>query len=134
MWICPICNRKFFNNKQSHSCFVSEITGHFENKNEVIYSLYKRLEEITKEFGEIRISSTKNAILFASKYTFLAFKPKKRFLDIEFIFNEELIDFPIYKTVKISKSRYAIFIRLDTLEQIDKQLINWIHKSFRLMS
>lgn len=74
--------------------------------------------------------SVKHAILFSAKGNFLAVKPKKHWLDIEFVLSHEVNGFPVHKTVKVSKSKWAHFVRLESLEEIDQELVHWLKDAY----
>ncbi|MDB4303310.1 DUF5655 domain-containing protein, partial [Desulfosarcina sp.] len=80
----------------------------------------------------VTINSVKNAILFTNKTHFLAVKPKKEFLDIEFILGEEIDEFPIHKTIQAYKFKWAHFIRLGSVEEVDRQLTDWIKRAYEV--
>ncbi len=86
-------------------------------------------DEVTK-FEGIKINPVKNAILFTAKSHFLAVKPKKAWLDIEFVLDKKIEGFPIHKSVQATKTKWAHFMRLESTEEVDKQLLLWIRKAY----
>lgn len=80
----------------------------------------------------MQISPVKSAIIFSAKSTFLAVKPKKNWLDLEFILDYEADEFPVFKIIRAGKSRYVHFIRISTPENIDRQLMDWIRQAYAL--
>lgn len=105
MWTCPECNRIFKNTHQDHSCFVTDIESHFIGKQENVKLIFERLLAVIKPFEDVTINSVKNAILITDTSLFLAVKPKKGWLDIEFILDKEVDEFPIHKVVQASKKK-----------------------------
>ncbi len=132
MWTCPECHRIFKNTNQEHSCLVTDIESHFVEKQENVNSTFEKLLVVLKEFDKVTINSVKNAILFTTKTHFLAVKPKKAWLDIEFVLDEKIDEFPIHKTVQASKSKWAHFIRLGSVDEIDEQLLDWIKRAYEV--
>lgn len=130
MWICPTCKRTFKNKHQDHSCSLTDPSMHFINKEPTVLKVYEKLLEAVSTFGEQRINSVKHAILITAGSHFLAIKPKKKWLDIEFVLPYEMDAFPIHKTVQASKTKWAHFMRLESVEEIDRQLINWLHEAY----
>ena len=94
MWTCPKCNRQFKNTNQDHSCMVIDLKSHFVGKQQNVIDTYKMLQDEVTKFEGIRINPVKNAILFTAKSHFLAVKPKKAWLDIEFVLDEKIDGFP----------------------------------------
>ena len=132
MWTCPKCNRQFKNTNQDHSCMVIDLKSHFVGKQQNVIDTYKMLQDEVTKFEGIRINPVKNAILFTAKSHFLAIKPKKAWLDIEFVLDEKIEVFPIHKTVQASKIKWAHFIRLELPEEVDEQLLLWIGKAYEV--
>ena len=133
-WICPVCFRNFKHKNQEHSCLKKIPEDHFTDKTALVKQLYDNLVIQLSVFGKFNINAVQNAIIFSSKSTFLAVKPKKNWLDLEFLLSEEIDEFPVHKVVKISKNRYAHFVRLSRTDEIDGQLLSWLENSFKLIS
>lgn len=104
--------------------------SHFTGKEPHIRRMYEALLTEVQAFGPVRVSSTKNALLLASKTTFMAIKTKRSTMDVEFLLDRAETDFPIYKTVTVSKNRYAHFIRLDSEEQLNGSLLTYLREAF----
>jgi len=132
MWTCPKCKRIFSNTNQDHSCILTTLESHFQNKTQIVKDTFEVLKNETLLHAGVRINSVKNAILFRVKSSFLAVKPKKEFLDIELILDEEIDEFPVHKTVQTTKTKWAHFIRLESVEEVDEQLLKWIEKAYKL--
>ena len=131
-WICPKCSRSFKVLNQSHSCEVTSLDYHFSEKGPVIRSIYEKIIRVVEVCGPVNISFVKNAIIIAAKSTFLAIKPKKTYVDLEFLLNEEILDFPIHKTFRVSKNKVAHFIKIETPEEIDGSVTSWLQRAYRI--
>lgn len=132
MWTCPECNRTFKNTHQNHSCLVTDIESNFVGKHENAKSTFDMLLSVVKAYVNVTINSVKNTILFTNKTHFLAVKPKKEWLDIEFVLDEKVEGFPIHKTVQTTKTKWAHFVRLGSAEEVDRQLIDWIKRAYEV--
>jgi hypothetical protein len=130
MWTCPDCKRTFKNTRQDHSCIVTDIESHFIGKQENVKLTFEKLFSAVESYQNIKINSVKNAILFTATSHFLAAKPKKAWLDIEFVLDEPLEGFPIHKTVQATKTKWAHFIRLESVEEVNHQLLDWIKRAY----
>ncbi len=130
MWTCPECNRSFRNKSQSHSCLNKGIEELFANTAPQVKEICMSLVKETEALDGIKITSVKNAILFAVKSNFFVLKPQKLHVNIEFLLKEALDEFPIIKTVKVYGNKIAHFVRIQTLEEVDSQLLNWLHQSY----
>jgi ABC-type tungstate transport system permease subunit len=132
-WICPNCNREFHNTNQSHSCGTTPVEKHFVKTLPSVQQLYNQLIQQVENFGVIRIASVKNAILISNRTTFLACKLSKTYLTLEFFLDHEEDLFPVYKTVRISKRRVVHFMKLQSEEELDSQLLAWLKASYELI-
>ena len=134
MWTCPDCGRTFRNTNQDHSCVVIDLELHYVNKDQNVKDAFEKIKDIAMSLGNVKINSVKNAILFQAKSQFLAVKPKKNILDTEFVLDEPVEGFPIHKTVQATKTKWAHFVRLESPEEVDEQLISWIKRAHRVCS
>lgn len=131
-WICPDCNRSFQNTNQSHSCIVVNAESLFQGKNPLLWEIYQKLLTHLRKLEGVKISPVKNAILFSVKTNFLAVKPKLNWLDMEFISHLEIDEFPIHKSIRVSKTKYANFIRLEHPNNVDNQLLAWLKEAYKI--
>jgi predicted transport protein len=134
MWNCPNCGRSFRNTNQDHSCLITDLESHFVNKQQNVIDTFEKIKNEVMQLAGVQINSVKNAILFQVKSNFLAVKPKKAHLDIEFVLDEKVDEFPIYKTFQATKSKWAHFVRLESPMEVDEQLILWLRRAYRISS
>jgi len=132
MWICPNCGRQFRDTNQDHSCLTTDVDSHFLKSNPLVKRTYSKMSNGVLDFEGVEVNPLKNAILFRTKSTFLAAKPKKDYLEIEFLLGDKTEEFPIYKTFQATKSKFAHFVRLGTPEEVDAQLLDWLRKAWEL--
>lgn len=130
MWTCPTCNRIFRNTNQSHSCTVTDIESHFINKPPEVKLIFEKIVKELNALENVKINSLKNAILFTAKSHFLAIKPKKEFLDIEFVLHEKDDTFPVHKIAQASKNKWAHFLRLGSPDEVDSQFVDWVMRAY----
>ena len=130
MWNCPNCGRNFRNTNQDHSCMITDLESHFVNKQQKVIETFTVIKNEVMKLEGVKINSVKNAILFQAKSNFLAVKPKKNHLDIEFVLDKRIEGFPIYKTVQATKLKLAHFVRLEHPDEVDNQLIGWITDAY----
>jgi hypothetical protein len=133
-WTCPYCNRPFKHKNQAHSCVVIDAETHIENKSPNVKKIYDKLWKEVKKFGNVRVSPTKSTIMFVSKSTFVAVKPKKDWIDIEFLLDREVNEYPIHKTFRANKSRVAHFVRLESPNDVSARLVRWLKASYDITS
>jgi hypothetical protein len=111
---------------------VTDLESHFQNKEGNVRAVFAKLLEAVSEFGEFTVNPVKSAILLTAKSHFLAIKPKKRWIDIEFVLPYPEDSFPIHKVVQAQKKKWAHFVRLETPEEVDKTLVQWLKEAYEL--
>lgn len=131
-WVCPNCGRNFKHRNQAHTCAKIDIASVFANMSPVVLSIWEKLYEVVNKFGEVNASATRQAIMFSVGHTFLAVKPKKECLDIEFLLNEEHSSPPVYKTFRANKTRIAHFVRLESPDDLTKKLVAMLNRAHKL--
>lgn len=134
MWICPKCNRPFRNTNQAHSCVKIAATDLFKGKPDIIKETYDKLVEVVNKIGEVKVTAVKSAIFFKTKSTYIEIKPRKEYLFIAFYLDKEVKEFPISRTLQLSKNRVVHVVHLGTPSDINKQLIDWLKQSYKLIS
>ncbi len=135
MWTCPECNRTFRNTNQVHTCRLVTKESLLAKRSQHINELYEALLHELKKFGEFREEAVPPDVLFLkTKSTFLMVKLKTKWIDVEF-FLEKLEDVPpVKKYLQTSKRRVVHVVSIDSLEDIDDQLIDWMHRSYELIA
>ncbi|OFX54354.1 MAG: hypothetical protein A2046_01950 [Bacteroidetes bacterium GWA2_30_7] len=133
-WICPTCKRTFKHENQQHSCKIISLPELLENKNENVIKVFSQLRSFLLSLDNVIENPLRNNILYSSKAIFASIKLKKSYIDFEFFLNNEIDEFPVYKTLKISKNRIVHFVKIETNENIDEQLMNWITQSYELVN
>jgi hypothetical protein len=131
-WTCPECNRKFRVTNQPHSCYLTAPDHHFKDKPEEIRKIYDKIRLFLDGCGPHSVTFVKNAIIVSGISTFMAIKPRKEYIDIEFILAEESCEFPVHKTVRVSKYKVAHFVKLGSAEEFDGPVKNWIREAYEL--
>lgn len=133
-WICPKCSRKFKNNNQSHDCTYGSVEQHLAKSNKVVQHAAQVLLAFVQKLGPVQISSVKSGILVAGTANFLSIKPKKERLEVEFLLKEEITEFPVYRTFRVSKTKVAHYISIDSATDLDALIKGWIKKAYLLHS
>jgi len=132
-WICPDCRKSFRNKNQWHSCYKLNLDDHLLHKSPEIQELVYLLISELKAFGPVEINPVKSVIQVKAGATFLSIKPKKEYVELEFQLGEEIDEFPIHRTIRISGNRVLHFMCIQTKKDINDQLIQWLKGSYLLV-
>jgi hypothetical protein len=131
MWACPKCNRKFKSSNQAHSCAVMSIDSHFEKKQPAVRLTYDKVISEVRKLCDVRVTAVKSGILVSSKSNFLSFKPRTDHLEVEFLLEHELDEFPVYKVFRLSRKKVAHYVKVGSAEEVDRNLIELILLSYK---
>lgn len=135
MWTCPKCKRIFKRKDQSHSCILISKESLFTKRSPELKKLYDKIVKEVNKFGKYREETMKpDVIFFKTKSTFLGIKVKKNHLDVEFYLEKLENVLPVTKYLQTSKNRVVHLVPIDQREDINKQLISWIKRSYDLVS
>lgn len=129
MWTCPKCQRQFKNKNQDHSCGDYSVESLFSKYPE-IFPLFEKIRNLVLSFGRVELVPVKNAVMFRVQTNFLVAKPHRSYLVLEFSSKHRHDEFPVEKCVKISKTRFAHILKIDSPENIDKQLTGWLREAY----
>ena len=132
-WTCPKCRREFSKTDQSHSCDEFTVNEHFSNRPKWLFDLFNRLVSTLGESCEFKIDPVKTAILLKRKTSFAGIKVQNDYLQIHFALDKTVDEFPVYKTIKYTKNRWIHYIKLDSPDEIDHQLISWLMWAYKLV-
>lgn len=136
IWKCPVCKKEFAKTNQSHKCEIVKVETIFLNKDVGLFNIYKDLLHKLKTKGNRKITTSRKAITIYtnSRKAFLGIEPKKTFLDIWFLLDRKVDEFPVFKILQPSKNKFGHFARLYDKKDIDEVLIKWIEESYDLMN
>ena len=88
---------------------LTDLELHFRNKEPNVLAVFEKLVQEVSGFGAFRINSVKHAILLTAASHFLAVKPKKKWVDIEFVLPYREESFPIHRVEQAQKQNWAHF-------------------------
>ena len=135
MWTCPNCTRKFRNTNQHHTCQLVDVAHIFKNRPPILEKLYEHILDVANTFDDYRIEPIPyDVIRLKTKSTFVSIKRKKDHLEISFYLNKLEDVPPVAKYLQMSKNRVVHVVSIDAMEDIDSQLIDWMRRSYELIS
>ncbi len=132
MWICPDCGRKFSRDNQSHSCLEYNLDDMFIGKDPKTRDLFDYLMVQVTAFGESAVYTAKFNITLRRLSTFAAIMVEKTHLTIVFISREPIDEFPVHQTHQHSQNRSSNVIKVESIEEIDDQLIRWLRAAWEM--
>jgi hypothetical protein len=131
-WTCPQCGRKFKTERHYHSCDVVTMDDHLKKCTPEIKKLAEKIFKMALSWKNVQITPLKSMILITAGMNFMSMKPKKEWLEIEFILEEEINEFPIYKTLRYTRNKVVHSVKIDSEEDLNLQLTDWLKQAYNL--
>ena len=132
MWQCPKCHREFKAKNQWHSCAIVDVDELFLNKPQRVRDIYNVLVVQCKKICPFKVDTTKSCLYFVATSRFIALKPQKNGMILEFVLSRSIDIFPVIKVFEIGKFRYAHRIMLDNINDITAEVMDWIEEAYVL--
>jgi uncharacterized C2H2 Zn-finger protein len=132
-WKCPSCQRIFKARHQWHSCRKVEEEVPLKKSSPEVLKMYQEVKKFCASLGKVHTSITINAIFIKCPSTFVALKPGKNWLDVEFFTLAEETGFPVFKSVRVSKNRWACKIRYEGEKEIWAVIKKYIRESYKIV-
>jgi uncharacterized C2H2 Zn-finger protein len=133
LWRCPVCGRLLSKPNQWHSHFNTSIDAHFEGKAELkafFDDLVARLEEL----GNVRVDAVKSSINLIAKHHFGGVTVLKDSMRLGFILPHSIDNPRVIKTEVLGPNKFAYFVKLSTINDIDSQLMQWLKEAYERAS
>jgi hypothetical protein len=112
---------------------VLDIPYHFQNKPVVIKDIFNKLISVVKQIGKVNINVVSSAILLKKNTTYIEIKPRKEYLLIAFYLAGERKEFPVSRSLRISRQRVVHTIHLQHPGDIDDTVIGLLRESYSLI-
>jgi hypothetical protein len=107
---------------------------HFVGKDPRVKATYDLLVREVMKFGNVHVSPVEIGVMLKAASTFVAVKPKRSWVDIEFILDEEITEYPVHRAVRYTKGRFAHFVRLESPKEVTRKLLGWLKRSYTLIN
>jgi hypothetical protein len=133
-WICPECGRVFARNKQAHSCESYSLDPLFYRSGQRIRDLYETLAGKVMDFGAVDIRVGPYSVSIRNLSTFMNIMVEKDHLTISFVSARLIDEFPVYQNYQHSGKRWSNYVKIESPEEIDEQLLNWLRDAYNLTS
>ena len=128
-WTCPKCTRTISRPNAWHQCVNRPLESVFKNKQPIVYSLFKQLNQQIKKWKGVKASATQNCIVYVAETTFLIIRPMKSALDLKLYLSQPVEEFPVYK-VDAWGGRFVHGIRLFDNGDLDDAVLKLLKQSY----
>ena len=104
----------------------------FEGKMPVTQAIYDRLITELQRFGAFKIEAKKTSIHLVRKTGFAGVHPQKAAIHLNLRLSNPIEHARITKTEQVSKNRWHLNVKLNTPEDVNAELLNWLKDAYEL--
>jgi hypothetical protein len=108
------------------------IQEHFENRAPVVKKIYGAILKQAKKLGPVREEPKKTSIHLARKSAFAGVATRKSALILTLKSDADVASKRILKREQVSANRWHFEIKLETPEQLDRDVLDWLRKAYEL--
>lgn len=133
MWTCPKCGKQFRNANQWHSCARVDVETHLAKTSPEVRATYDKLLRAVERFGRVTLDPVKTAIQIRAGATFISLRVKRDHIDVDFSLARQVSEFPVYKSLRISRNRVLHFAVLEGPDDVDRRFVGWMREAYNLV-
>ena len=109
------------------------IAQHFEGKGKEVRATYDRIMAIAREWGDVKPEAKKTSIhLLRTATAFAGIATRKTALILTLKSSSDITNKRIARREQASANRWHLEIKLDSPEQVDKEIVAWLKKAYEL--
>ena len=108
------------------------LNEHFENRAPEVKTTYAAILKAAKQLGPVKEEAKKTSIHLVRKSAFAGVAPRKTALILTLKSDSDIKNPRIAKREQASAHRWHLETRLETPEQVDREILAWIKKAYEL--
>ena len=108
------------------------VTDHFEGKDAVVTTIYTRLLDSLRQFGQVSESPKKTSIHLDNASGFAGVYTRKNYILLHFRTSSRIDNPRIDKIEQHSAKRFMHTVKLQSPDEIDAELLGWLKSAYEL--
>ena len=108
------------------------VSQHFKNKEPVVKSIYERILQEARKFGNVTEEPKKTSIHLVNKSAFAGVTTRKNALLLNIKSAAPIMHARIAKSEQLSASRFHQEVKLTTPDEVDSTLIGWLKEAYNI--
>ena len=105
---------------------------HLRDKDAVVTAMYEKLIKELHKFGTLKIEPKKTSIHLGNRFGFAGVYTRKDYINLEVHLNHKLTSKRVSKIEQASANRFHHTIRINSVKDIDKELLGWLKEAYDL--
>ena len=131
-WSCPDCARTFAQRPTLHSCVPSDVQAALREVPPLLLPVVHRLMALVDDWQDVRWEFASGSFMAKVPTTFLRVRPRSRDVQVTFMLDRVVDEFPVTEHIQQSARRVAHAVHVDDPAQVDGQLLNWLREAHAL--
>jgi Domain of unknown function (DUF5655) len=108
------------------------VAEHFENRDAAVKRTYKAILGTARKLGPVKEDPKKTTIHLVRKTAFAGIATRKTGLVLTLKSDSDVGNKRIARREQASGNRWHLEIKLDSPEQVDKEIVAWLKKAYEL--
>src|SRR6185436_4159064 len=108
------------------------VKEHFENRAPEVKATYSAILKAAKALGPVKEEAKKTSIHLVRKSAFAGVATRKTALILTLKSDSDVASERIMKREQASANRWHLEIKLETPEQVDREIVAWLRKAYEL--
>jgi hypothetical protein len=131
MWTCPQCGRAFAATNQTHTCApLRDLAYHLDGKPPEIAAIVERVIAAAERCGPVTVLPEKTRIALATRMSFAALMPRRRWVDGHVVLARRLEDPRFTRIETFSPRNHLHAFRLTSPDDVDAQFGAWLAEAY----
>jgi Domain of unknown function (DUF5655) len=131
MWTCPQCGRAFAAVNQTHTCApLRDLAYHLDGKPPEIAAIVHAVIAAAERCGPVTVLPEKTRIALATRMSFAALMPRRRWVDGHVVLARRLEDPRFTRIETFSPRNHLHAFRLVRVEEVDAQVEAWLREAY----
>lgn len=105
---------------------------HLRDKSPAVAAIYEKLIKELYKFGALKIDPKKTSIHLGNRFGFAGVYTRKGYINLEVHLNHKLVSKRISKVEQASAHRFHHTVKLNSVKDIDKELLGWLKEAYKL--
>lgn len=108
------------------------VKEHFENRAPEVKATYAAILKAAKQLGPVKEEAKKTSIHLVRKTAFAGVATRKTALILTLKSDTDVANTRIMKREQASANRWHLETKLETPEQVDREIVAWLQKAYEL--
>ena|ERR1043166_6177727 len=108
------------------------VKEHFENRTPEVKAIYAAILEAAKGLGPVTEEPKKTSIHLVRKSAFAGIATRKSALLLTLKSDSDIANPRIAKREQASRNRWHLETKLETAEDVDREIVSWLKKAYDL--